>query len=66
LDFTRENCRRRRFTVDGEPSIHVVQALVPERKTVLGRDGIEPSAASVSLLPTDFEEISKVRIHCIG
>lgn len=66
MDSAGEHCRRWRFTLDGEPPIYLIQALVPERKAILGDDGIEPSAAPVSLIPTDFKEISKICIHCNG
>jgi hypothetical protein len=62
-DLPGMDCGRSRCTADGDPPIHTIQPLIPERYSVLGRDGLQAPASTVSYLPTDFEQVGKIRIH---
>jgi hypothetical protein len=63
VNLTGMDCGGGRCTPDGEPPIHPIQPLIPERNSVLGRDGLQASASPISLFPTDFEKVGKIRIH---
>ncbi len=66
MDLTEKDGRRRRRTVDGHPSIHTIQSLIPERYSIFGLDGLQASASSISLRPADFEKIGKIGTHGDG
>jgi hypothetical protein len=61
-----KDCRWSGCRANGNPPIHTIQTLIPERKAVLGRDGIQVSTSPTSYLPTDFEQVGKIRFHREG
>jgi hypothetical protein len=63
VDYTRIDRRGGRRTAKGQPALHMIQPLIPQRYTVLGCDGLQPSPSPGPRLPTDFEEVREIRIH---
>jgi hypothetical protein len=65
-DLTGMNCRRNGCTANGDPSLHMIQPLIPDRHSILECEGLQASASPVSLRSTDFEHIGKIGIHGEG
>jgi hypothetical protein len=62
-NLTGMDCRRSWRTADGNPPVHTIQPLIPERNPILGYDGLQASASPGSYRPTHFKQVGEIPIH---